>query len=150
MAVDEDAKVKLTLKGAGLALERTIDAAVAARVIQLVLHGEPASGSAHALSSNDVYRGPRLSFREFLDRVQPKSNSEKIAAFAGYLRDHVGQEDASKDEIKACFRTAGDSLPGNFHRDFQNTVQSGWIAEDPAKPGRFYLTRKGEEFVSRR
>lgn len=146
MSTDDDRKVKLTLKGAGLAFERIIDAAVAAHVIHTVLQDEPNLN----IGANAVQRGPRLSFREFLDHVQPKSNSEKIAAFAGYLRDHVGQEDASKDEIKTCFRTAGDALPGNFHRDFQNTIQSGWIAEDPAKPGRFYLTRKGEDFVSRR
>jgi hypothetical protein len=150
MSGAEEDKVRLTLNGAGLAFERTVDAALAAQIVQLALHGERTVGQSASASSSPGRRGPPLSLREFLDQVQPKSNAEKIAAFAGFLRDHVGQTDASKDELKACFRVAGDSLPGNFHRDFQNTVQSGWIAEDQARPGKFYLTRKGEDLFGRR
>jgi hypothetical protein len=92
----------------------------------------------------------RLSLREYLDSVDARSNPEKIAAFGSYLRDHAGQEDFTRDDIKPSFRSAGETLPANLPRDFGSAAQNGWIAEDPAKAGRFYVTRKGEEAVKRR
>jgi hypothetical protein len=93
---------------------------------------------------------PRISLREFLDQVGARSNPEKITAFASFLRDHQQQEDYSRDDLRACFRSAGEALPGNFARDFQMAVQSGWIAEEHGKPGRYYLTRKGDDAIRKK
>lgn len=139
---------RLTLAGPGVSIDKEVTQEVALAVLQVALGGRVAPSGGSAASAPDS-TGPRLSLREFIDLVGVRSNPEKIAAFAAYLRDHAGQEDVARDDIKSCFKSAGEPMPGNFPRDFAGAVQAGLIAEDPKKPGRFYLTRKGEELVGR-
>jgi hypothetical protein len=144
---------RVTLHGPGVQVDKQIDQAAALAILRVALGDmnvsastvEPPKGAEAAEKQR-----PRLSLREYLDSVDARSNPEKITAFGSYLRGHAGQEDFTREDIKASFRSAGETLPANLPRDFGSAAQNGWIAEDPAKGGRFYVTRKGEEAVKRR
>jgi hypothetical protein len=144
---------RVTLHGPGVQLDKQIDQAAALEILQVALGEVNGRGSAaeprKGTEASEKQR-PRLALREYLDAIDARSNPEKIVAFGSYLRDHVGQEDFTRDDMKASFRSAGESLPANLPRDFGSAAQHGWIAEDPAKAGRFYVTRKGDEAVKRR
>ena len=88
-----------------------------------------------------------MSLREHLTATEAKRNPDKILAIADYLERIEGLHGFSKDDIKARFRTAGESPPGNFPRDFSWTVSNGWIAEDAQTKGQFYVTRTGQSAV---
>ncbi len=147
---DDDYRV--TLSGPGVSLDKAVSQQVALAILQMALGGGtgPSGPVVAETPTGAERREPRLSLREFLDAAAARSNPEKIAVFAGYLRDHLLQDDFSREEVKSCFRSAGEPLPGNFARDFQLAVQNGWVAEDHGKPGRYYITRKGDETVRRR
>src|SRR5690606_11560684 len=87
---------------------------------------------------------------EFLEETGGSSFHEKIAAIARYMRDHEGQQDFSREDIKVRFRSAGEVMPGNFPRDFQKALQAGWVAEDPQNRGRFYVTRRGDDAIDQK
>lgn len=153
MSIDEPTNVfRLMLNGPGISLDKEVDQQIALAVLQMALGGvsSPNLSGNPATVAMPERSGPRLSLREFLDSTGAKSNPEKIAIFAMYLRDHAGQELVTKDEVRTCFRSAGEPLPGNYSRDFQLAVQSGWIAEDHGKPGQYYVTRKGDDAVRRK
>lgn len=145
-----DAIFRVKLDGPGVAVDKEISQEMAAAIMQVALGGGlvPSGGGGVAQDARDAQRsGPRLSLREFLESASARSNPEMMTCFAAYLRDYGGQEEFSREDIKACFKQAGETLPANFPRDFQKAVQSGWIAEERAGSGRYYLTRKGEEAI---
>ncbi|MGB7101895.1 MAG: hypothetical protein WBD95_24405, partial [Xanthobacteraceae bacterium] len=58
-----------------------------------------------------------------------------------------GATDFSKDDVLTQFRIAREAMPGNFRRDFSWAISTGWIAEDPHDPNRFYITQSGKRAV---
>ena len=129
-------------------VDQQVDKAAALAILRVAL-GDPdvksGPGESKAEAESAGKRQPRLSLREHVDAVGARSNPEKIKAFGVYLRDCQEKDDFSKDDIKGCFRSAGELLPANFPRDFNATIQNGWISEDHEKSGRYYVTRKGDE-----
>jgi len=86
----------------------------------------------------------------FFKQVNPTIGIHaKILTVGRYVRDFEGRGDFTRDEIRERFRSAGEPQPANFPRDFQKAVRAGWIAEDPKKRGRFYVTRTGDELIDR-
>lgn len=143
MSAQSPAAFRLTLAGPGVEVDKEVGQEAALAIVAIAL------GGPIPVTPNESDHLPRLSLREFIDAKGVRSNHEKIAAFTGYLRDYDGQEDVARDDIKSCFKSAGEAMPGNYPRDFNAAIQAGLIAEDPKKPGRYYLTRKGDETVGR-
>ncbi|MDP2816518.1 MAG: hypothetical protein Q8O19_07550 [Rectinemataceae bacterium] len=145
-----DAIFRVKLEGPGVAVDKEISQEVAVAIMQVALGGglPPSGGGDAARDARGAQKnGPRLSLREFLESASARSIPEMMTCFAAYLRDHGGQEEFSREDIKACFKQAGETLPGNFPRDFQKAIHNGWVAEERAGSGRYYLTRKGDEAI---
>jgi hypothetical protein len=148
---------ELSLKGPGITINKNLDAKVAAAIAQMAVGGfggytGPAQAAARpaAIKSTPALAGQPLSLREFLQQADVSAGIHaKILAVGRYLRDFEGQSDFARDDIRSRFRTAGEPQPANFPRDFQKSVRAGWIAEDPKAPGRFYVTRTGDEFIEK-
>jgi hypothetical protein len=143
----------LKLSGPGVTIDKSIDQSSALTIVQIVLGGTLLAGQSQPdvpQPSPSSVRTPPMSLREYVEGAAARTNPERLAAFGGYLRDHGDQPDFARDEIKACFKNAGEPLPANFPRDFNNTLQEGWLAEDHKNPGRYYVTRKGDEALKRK
>jgi len=145
----------LSLSGGGLSFTQQISAEQLAGVMALALgvsSPSPAKTGAGGGSGGSVQAKSteRLSLREYLDASDAKKIPEKIVAIALFLNEHEGAEMFSRDDIKSRFRSAGESQPGNFPRDFGVAVSSGWIAEDHAARGSFYVTKTGRGAVESR
>lgn len=145
---------EIRLSGPGIKIDKHIDQSTAFAVLQMVFGGAggaegPTAASAPHDRSSQPRQQPPLSVREFLESSRAKTNSERIATFGAFLRDHQKQQDFTREDIRVSFKNAGEPLPGNLARDFQATLQEGWIAEDHQNSGRYYVTRKGDELISR-
>ncbi len=147
-------KIVLTLAGEGISVTRTIDAALAATIINIVMGGVAApmvsSRSPGVSQSSNSHRpvSERVSLREYLDDVGAVRYPDKIVAIGRYMLDHEQAETFTRDDIKNRFKSAGEAQPGNFPRDFSVTLKSGWIAEDSAASGTFYVTKKGTDVIA--
>lgn len=154
-----DSLCKVTVVGLGIKAEKDVSLPVAMQIMQAMFGGAQNAVFAPVLSASEQSRSSdplspsrtqRLSIREFLEEIGSRSFHAKVAAVGRYMRDHEGQQDFSREEVKVRFRSAGEAMPGNFPRDFQKAIQSGWIAEDPQSRGRFYVTRRGDEAIDQR
>jgi hypothetical protein len=152
---------KLTLTGPGMQIDKSIDLQTALMVMQVIFGGSAAplqktGSAADAAADNEArefsqrYRAQKLSIREYLEDVSGKTIHAKITAIGRYMRDQENAPDFSREDIKIRFRSAGEVMPGNFPRDFQRSLQAGWIAEDPQVRGRFYVTRRGDEAIDQK
>lgn len=79
------------------------------------------------------------SAREALDLSGAKTNPEKIVALAKYVLQDGG-ETFTVGEVKAQFRRARETTPGNFSRDLSAAVLAGWIAQGDGEE--YYVTNK--------
>ncbi|HEY0414005.1 MAG TPA: hypothetical protein VGD66_12785 [Allosphingosinicella sp.] len=152
---DESAPVfKVSIDGKDLSFTREVDEPTLARVMHVMLTGSlpPDIAMQEALDSTigqpDLQAGKKLSLREFLMTAGAKRYPDKIVAIGCFLEEHEGKSGFTKDDIKSRFRTAGESPPGNFPRDFSIAVSRGWIAEDPVNARQLYVTRSGREAVA--
>lgn len=142
----------LVLEGNGITIKRDVPESVARAVTALVMGGAPAAPSpqtavaAGFAGAPTASLGGRQSVREYLNEVSPKRNAEKITAITAYLKEH-GQETVTRDQVKENFRKAGEPTPGNYHRDFTDALATGWIAEDHANAGNYYITSTGEAAI---
>jgi hypothetical protein len=149
-AVPEPA-YELTLKGAGLTIERKIPESIALSVVALIMGGDgsrigPRRGgsvAAASLTATGSRQGLATTVGEFLTEVEAKRNPDKILTFAAYLMDEMGRESVTRDEIRSMFQKAAEPVPGNFHRDFTWAVQNRWLGEQPGSPGAYYVTKTG-------
>jgi len=99
-------------------------------------HGHP-GGPDHHLPQRRG-RGQR-SAREALDLSGAKTNPEKIVALGQYVLQDGG-DTFKLEDVKAQFRRARESAPGNFSRDFGTALREGWLAEGDG--GDYYVTNK--------
>jgi len=146
----ETDQFRFSLHGPGVAIDKEVDQSVALALMQVALGASRQNAiisSSSGASASSVGARPQLSLREFVDGVRAKSNPEKMTAFGIYVREHLGRESFSRDEIKGLFRSAGEALPANFPRDFKSAIQSGWIAPDQGAVDLYYVTRRGDEMI---
>ena len=143
---------KLSLDGNGITVERQVPESVARAIIALVMGGSPVIGvpmapqTAGFPGTRTVASGAAAqSVREYLDDTDAKRNPDKIVAVAGYLKSQ-GTVSFTRDDVKQQFPKAGESIPGNYARDFALAVSTGWIAEH-GNTGSFYITSKGEKAI---
>ena len=158
---DEAPKFELKIEGAGLSLSRTVDGVKVRTLLHIVLGGSgilpfapPASagsglGVAPVVGANASTSGlgARTSLREYLTGTGAKRNPDKILVIADYLERHEGVQGFTREDIKGRFRSAGESPPGNYPRDFNWALTNGWIAEDPSARGQYYVTRTGQSAI---
>jgi len=86
----------------------------------------------------------RLSLVELISDKQPKTNPERIAAFA-YYREHIeGIPQFERDDLRPYFIKARLAAPTNYDRDFVGAVKQGWIHEEGSGS---YLTNRGSQAV---
>jgi hypothetical protein len=85
-----------------------------------------------------------LSPVELIQQKQPSTNSQRIALFAYYREKAEGKSRFSRVDLKEYFAKARLNPPQNYDRDFNTTVQLGYIYEDGDES---YLTSKGLEAV---
>lgn len=147
-------KIRLSLTGAGISVEKDIDEGLAATIIAIVMGGgmtpalTAARGGGTAAQGHRAPITERLSLREYLDEVSAVRYPDKIVAIGQYMADHEQMDTFARDDIKSRFKSAGEAQPGNFARDFSVTLRSGWIAEDKADSGNFYVTKKGRDVIA--
>lgn len=153
---EEVTNYKLNLEGPGLKVERALTEVQAFEVLAVLMGGAVGLGAdtppARASREAAVARtrgtaGRGLSLREYFDEAEPKRNPDKILVVASYLKAIEGVEAFSPDDVKGRFRSAGETVPGNWARDFRWVVQNGWVAEDQGS-GDYYVTKKGEDAVA--
>jgi len=96
----------------------------------------------------ETIAGKKLSLVEFVDllKKKPSSNAEWITVFAYYMKHYEKKEGFTVKELKDYFKAAGLKVPGNLPRDTKTALKKGLIALD-LESKRYYITRKGEEFV---
>lgn len=78
--------------------------------------------------------------REAIDVSGAKTNPEKIVALAAYVLQDGGATFKVED-VKAQFRRARETTPGNFPRDLSTAIAAGWIHEHDVD-GEYELTSK--------
>ncbi len=138
--------IRITIKGAGLSYAKNIDQDVAGQIMALCLSSQDIGADSIKRRLTTLGSRPgsqRESAAEYLNRHAPKRNPDKILALAGFLRAAHNKDSFQPSEIKGLFRDAGELTPANFRRDFKWVVSSGWIAEDQAKRGIYYITNTG-------
>jgi hypothetical protein len=150
--VPEKPLYSLDLKGEGISISRKIEESKAKAILDVVFGDVPTDIlTATKMETPTRPSGrARLSLREVLDEANATSNAEKIVVIGSYVTGHENAADFSRDDAKNRFKAAGESSPANIHRDFAAAIQNGWIAEDPKKPGRFYVTQKGHTAIAQK
>jgi hypothetical protein len=159
---DDAITYELKIEGEGLSLSRRIDESLLSGIMHLLLGGSPPSLAptpfpAHSQTLGSHRRYPtadpsvaKTSLREYITETGAKRNPDKILVIADFLERFEDLQGFGRDDIKGRFRSAGESPPGNFPRDFAWTVSNGWIAEDPNVKGQYYVTRTGHAAIEGR
>jgi hypothetical protein len=143
----EEEGFDLSLTGTGISLSRKVDRDAALQILAIAMGG----GQQAQRQQQEVARsGDRVALREYINQVEATRNPDKILAIGKYLVQYRGQKSFTSTDVKAQFRAAAEAIPGNFPRDFRWAVTNGWIAEDPATPGEYYITSSGEAALSAR
>ncbi len=142
----EEKKIVILKLSGGISYDREISEALAVQIITLCVRGNDAS---HEVEPDNTRFSVKESATEYIIRVGAKRIPDKILALASYLREHQQKNSISPAELKLMFRDAGESLPANFTRDFNDTTASGWLAAEPQKKGYFYVTRTGLDIISK-
>lgn len=156
---------KVTVKGAGLELDRDVSAEVGEQVVMLILTGKkgnaPANGSgpdtldpANAQPDRATAAAPRgsagMSIREYLDSCEAKRSPDKITAIGNFLKEQRNQECFNRLDLERLFQDAAEPIPKNIPRDLKWTTRAGWIAPKPDEKGSYYVTAKGTDAVRKK
>lgn len=162
-----EASYELTLEGEGVTVRRSIDPAMAATILQMVVGGggmlspmtqrasgttRPPAATAQSIpgtvpQQRDFFED--LSPGEYLDEVEAKRNPDKIVALASWLKIYQERETFTTDEIKDLFDRSGEVMPKNFSRDFKWAQQVRWITETRERDV-YRLTKRGQEAINER
>ena len=145
---------RLTITGDGVNVDRLIDGKTLASVMAFVMGADKSltqasvatDGSSPSVGGGVVTR----SLREFLDEVHAKRKPDQIVAIGHYITQFEGQENFSREEVKARFSAAREPMPRNFPRDFGLAEKSGMLAKVHGKDGRYYITKTGLSAINRK
>lgn len=141
--------ITVTITGEGISLTKKTNLQKAGQIISFlgVEQNTPASAGYDSAPAPRLLASKPLQPKEIIVNSGAKTYPQKIAALAVYLRDHVGQETFSPQEIKVIFKKMGDE-PKNFTRDLKGAMELQYvICVDPASE-LYELTDKGAEAVS--
>jgi len=93
---------------------------------------------------------PPLSIRKFLRESGAQRNPDKIVAIGAFLRDHLGWESFSRNDVRSQLRNSGSRVPRNLTRDIKWAISIGWIEEVPNNRGWYVVTGAGQEALDGR
>jgi hypothetical protein len=152
-APPEDPKegTTITIAGPGMHFAREISDEQVLSILRLLLGGEQSGYAPEEHRSNLGSRmglPRRQAISEFYRSVAPKRYPEKLVTIAAHLQQTLGRDNFTPDDLRAQFRQVNETPPANLPRDFKAAMGAGWIAEDPAAPGRFYVTQTGLDAVA--
>jgi hypothetical protein len=138
-----DKVTTLTINGK-VGYEDEITPAQAAKIIAFLESGDDAAvslGDGAVDQQADKGGGVKKveSAREALDVSGATKNPEKVVALAAYVMQDGG-ETFKVEDVKAAFRRARETAPGNFPRDLDKAITSGWVGD--AGNGEYFLTAK--------
>ncbi len=98
------------------------------------------------ITSNVTPNNSTISLREYLLKIDPVTNAQKIVVFTMYLEDVELLQTVSKEQIKDLFVQAKEPLPQNFTRDFDSAIKLTWISSSKEE-NEYYLTTIGREAI---
>lgn len=140
--------VKITIAGEGLSFEKEADMLKAGQIIAFLSNDTPAQQTPPSYYSPTpgkllgVGETSRRSPRQALIESDAKTNTEKIVVLAHFICERDGTLSFSPKEIQVEFKKAGESLPKNFTRDFNQAIALGYILENDDQGG-YILTDLG-------
>lgn len=161
MAKEEnEQQFEIAVTGPGVAIKLPADAAVAHRVISLLMGGPvgmphtPGLATGHAAGAGPAggdgsVKPSRTNPREALNEAQAKRSFDKITAIGAMLMDS-GAENFTTDDMRVQFKRASEALPQNLNRDMRSAVKTGWIAVDDDSAGTFYVTQAGRDAIAKK
>lgn len=143
-----DNAVKISIEGEGLSLTKMTTLHKAGQIISFLGVDQTIEPSAHNNSATvQTLLGPkRAQPREAIVSSAAKTYPQKIAALAMHLRDEMGQESFTPQEIKSMLKKMGDE-PRNFTRDLNVAVELKYIISTDAAADLYELTDKGADAV---
>jgi hypothetical protein len=133
-----------------LTFEHEITLGQAAQIIAFL--DDPASAvsaSPTPLTTNSGSLGARSRSsgpRDALESSGAKTNPEKIVALAHHVLQDGAKDTFTAEDIRAAFRRARESVPGNMSRDMDTAMKAGWIAESDTK-GEFYVLDRASRVI---
>jgi hypothetical protein len=133
---------KITVEGPGISIAREVAESVLPRLMALLVIPDSA-GVAEPHIGRQGGSVSATSIGEFLSELNIRSNPERIAGVALFLRETMGRDTVSKDDLPTWFQRAGQPAPKNIHRDIKDAVAQRLIAEDHAHAGEFLVTDTG-------
>lgn len=104
----------------------------------------PPLGTQAVVQTSAQTGGKPISIGEFVASKEPATNSQRIACFAYYREKFEGNEHFSKADLLPYFASAKIRKPGNYDRDYKDSVRENWIHDENDKS---YLTTTGEKAV---
>jgi hypothetical protein len=152
-APHEDPKesTTITIAGPGMHFARKISDEQVLSILRLVLGGEQSGYAPEEHRSNlgsPMALPRRQAISEFYRNVAPKRYPEKLVTIAAHLQQTLGRDNFTPEDLRTQFRQVNETPPANLPRDFKAAMGVGWIAEDHAAPGRFYVTQTGLDAVA--
>ena len=143
---------KLKLEGGGLTVDRLLSEDQAREIVAIVMGGTtPAATLTRSATSKVTPRASgQTGLREYIDAVAAVRKPEVVLAIGAYLIDVLAHEHFSRDDVRAQFKNAGESVPANYSRDFRWAVTAGWIAPDPEAEARFFVTDTGRQALDQK
>ena len=105
------------------------------------------SGVPEAQQDTQEQLSQRESLREYVNRLGPRTEAQRILTFAGYIKKHRGHDSFDRNAMKSLYREAQEVVPANLSRDISNAIRKGWVADDVEKSGSFYVTNSGEKML---
>lgn len=142
--------IEVIIKGSGLTYQGQTTLTKAAQVIAFLNTESELVTTETVLVTNDMSNfalessKPKISPRQALIDSGARSNSEKIAAFAHYLKLTQNQV-ATVSDLKLLFSKSGEPVPKNFARDLKDAVRSNYVYE--SEKNEYELTEYGHEAV---
>ncbi|MDQ3405630.1 MAG: hypothetical protein M3548_19935 [Actinomycetota bacterium] len=157
---------RVSIEGAGIAIERPVDEEVMSRIIALLFgvssaplgirgSGDSSPREKFRKQSDSAEQAPvvsvdGLTLGEFIVEVAAKTFSQKICAAGYYLIRAQGVESFSRDGVKFALSNAHEDMPGNFARDWSTAAAGNLIAAKQGEPGQFYVPTTGRAAVESR
>jgi hypothetical protein len=134
---------KVKVQGPGISIEREVAEMALARLLPLLLLPDSPMTPEDLPSSSDQRTASNITIGEFLSDLNIRSNPERIAGIALFLREALDRETVARDELPAWFQRAGQPAPKNLIRDVKAAVAQRLIAEDHARGGEYLVTETG-------
>ncbi|MES2409434.1 MAG: hypothetical protein V4509_04010 [Patescibacteria group bacterium] len=141
--------ITVTITGEGISLTKKTNLQKAGQIISFLGVEQNASVSTayESKASSHLLVPKPIQPKEIIVNSSAKTYPQKIAALGVYLRDQVGQETFSPQDMKVIFKKMGDE-PKNFTRDLKSAMELQYvICTDPASE-QYELTDKGSEAVT--